>query len=188
MEPTKEAKAAIKLTRADAVKLVAAEMIEQSAGAVERCEAKVIEARDRFRKFVIESARSVHGLALTAALKAVGKDAESLHSRCTYRVYEDGSDSGRSAQVVFSDHQQTYEQRMHITVDVQLQPMALDLAGKWLAALMNLKAAQERDVRVGAMKKEARDLLIKTAMDSSDEGTALVLAIKALAKMLREQA
>jgi hypothetical protein len=188
MEPTPEATAAVKLTRADAVKLVSAEMIEQAAGAVERCEAQVIKARDEFRAFVIESARSVHGLSLTAALKAVGKDQASLHSRCTYRVYEDGTDSGRSAQVIFSDHQKTYEQRMHITVDVQLAPMALALAGKWLANLLNLKAARERDLRVGAMKKEARDMLIKTALDSSDEGAALVAAIKALAKMLREQA
>ena len=188
MEPPPETTAAIKLTRADAVKLVAADMIAQAAGDVERCEVAVIKTRGAFRDTVIASARAVHGLTLTALLKAVGKDTDSLHSQCTYRVYDDGDDSGDTAQVVFSDHQQTYEARMRLAVDVQLSPMAKVLAGEWLTALLNLKAARARDLRVGAMKKEARDLLIKAVLDSCDEGIAVVTAVKVLAKALKKKA
>lgn len=188
MEPTPEAKDAIKLTRADAVKLVAADMIAQAAGDVERCEVAVIKARDAFRALVIASARAVHGMTLSSMLKAVGKDVDSLNSTCTYRIYENGTDSGDTAQVVFTDHQMSYEARIGLRVDVKLSPMALDLAGKWLANLLNLKAARARDLRVGAMKKEARDMLIKAAMDDTEEGTILVAAVKMLAKVLREKA
>ena len=173
MEPTPEAKDAIKLTRADAVKLVSAEMIEQAAGDVERCEAAAIEARGQFRKFVIEAARAVHGMTLSSMLKAVGKDTDALNSTCKYRIYEDGTDSGDTAQVVFTDHQMSYETRFSLRVDVKLSPMALDLACKWLANLMNLKSARARDLRVGAMKKEARDVLIKAEdLPEADMGEA----------------
>lgn len=188
MEPTQEATAAIKLTRADAVKLVAADMIAQAAGDVERCEAAVIKARDEFRAFVIETARAAYGLTLSSMLKAVGKDVDSLHSTCTYRIYEDGTDSGDTAQVVFTDHQMSYEARVGLRVDVPLSPMAKVLAGEWLTALLALKAARARDLRVGAMKKEARDLLIKAALAESEAGADVVEAIKALAKALKEKA
>ena len=186
MEPPPETTAAIKLTRADAVKLVAADMIAQCANDVSKCEAEVIKARDEFRAFVIESARARYGTAISAALGAVGSDVP--YSMCNYRVYEDGSDSGDSAQVVFSDHQQTYEARLRMAVNVPLAPMACDLAGKWLTALLALKAARLRDLRVGAMKKEARDLLIKAALAESEEGMFLRAAVKVLAKALKGKA
>jgi hypothetical protein len=183
-----EAVAAVKLTRADAVKLVAADMIVQCADDVERCEARVIEARDLFRQDVIRSAMSVHGLTLSSMLKAVGKDASSLNTTCTYRMYENGDDSGDTAQVVFADHQMSYEARASLRVDVPLSPRAKELAKHWLHALWALKAARSRDLRVGAMKKEARDLLIKSALAESEEGANVVEAVKALAKVLKEKA
>ena len=188
MEPTPEAKAAVKLTRADAVKLVSADMIAQCANDVEQCEAIVIKVRDEFRAIVIEAARAVHGMTLSSMLKAIGKDAESLHSTCNYRVYEDGDDSGDTAQVVFSDHQMTYEAGMRLAIDVPLSPMAKMMAGEWLTALLALKAARARDLRVGAMKKEARDLLIKAALAESEEGADVVEAVKVLAKALKGKA
>lgn len=180
-----ETKAAIKLTRADAVKLVAAEMIALAAHDVDSCADRVAYCADEFRAAVVRSARVAYYDPLEGALNAVGATVDSMHAMTTYRVYDDGSDSGTSAQVIFSDDQKTYEARMRIAVSIQLNAVALDLRRDWRTALYALKAARERDLRVGAMKKEAREVLIKAALDSSDEGIAVVGAIRSLAAMLK---
>ena len=187
MDINNETKAAIKLTRADAVKLVAAEMIALAAGDVNACFARVEEYCDDFRTVVVDLAISEHNSMLSEALDAIGAGFSSLHGVTTYRVYDDGTDSGTSAQVIFSDDQKTYEARMRIAVSVQLDDSALELRRGWRTALYALKAARERDLRVGAMTKEAREVLIKAALDSSDEGIAVVAAIRSLAAMLKRK-
>jgi hypothetical protein len=186
MEPKPEAISAIKLTRADAVKLVAAEMIEQCAGDVERCEAAVIECRDGFHSAVVARARDKHYRLLSDVLEAVGSKADALHGACGYRVYEE-DDDGPTAQVVFADHPQTYEARFRIAVSIRLSATELKMARTWQLALVALRAARERDLRVGAMKKEARDKLIKSALSGTLEGAAVVASVTALAKALREK-
>ena len=51
--------------------------------------------------------------------------------------------------------------------------------------LADLKNARERDLRVGAMKREARDALIKAALNESSEGQAVVDSIRALSAAMR---
>ncbi len=181
----KEAVAAIKLTRADAVKLVAGEMIELTAHDVEACSNHVVHCRDRFRAHVINLAVDEYYVALTAIGVPIHHNVAGMHKATTYRVYEDGSDSGTTAEVIFSDHQKTYDARFRVALNVKLDSVALNLRGLWAGALGALKDARERDVRVGAMKKEARELLIKAALDSSEEGKSLLAALKALAKSLK---
>ncbi len=176
---------AIKLTRADAVKLVAAEMIELAAHDVAACSKHVVYCRDKFRTHVIELASKQYHYGLTAIGDLIHCDMPSMHKTTTYRVYEDGSDSGTTAQVIFSDHQQTFEAQFRVALTVELDSSALQLRLRWLGALTALKDADRRDVRVGAMKKEARDLLIKGALTDSPEGESVVSAIKALAKSMK---
>jgi hypothetical protein len=180
-----EAVAAIKLTRADAVKLVAGEMIELAAHDVAACEQHVIYCRDKFYEHVIELVTAKYYDQLCGISQLIQRGIDDMHKRTTYRVYEDGSDSGTTAQVVFSDHQKTYEARFRIALDVELDDAALGLRLLWLGALTALKDARERDLRVGAMKKEARELLIKSALTDSPEGESVVAAIRALAKSLK---
>ena len=181
-----ETKAAIKLTRADAVKLVASEMMIASAGDVSMCRDAVDYSQTRFYSYIVACGRSEFAPALST-LVSVSAAVERMHAICTYRVYTDGSDSGSTAQVIFSDHQQTYEAAIRITVSVELDETAFGLRYDWLKALNLLQDARERDTRVGAMKKEAREVLIKSALDSSDEGAVVVKAIRALAKSLKDK-
>ncbi len=184
----KEAVAAIKLTRADAVKLVAGEMIELAAHDVAACSDHVVYCRDKFRAHVIKLASKKYYQELTAIGTPIHHNVAGMHKTTTYRVYEDGTDSGTMAQVIFSDHQKTYEARFRIALDVELDDAALGLRLLWLGALAALKDARERDLRVGAMKKEAREVLIKGALDSTPEGEAVKSSIRALAKSLKADA
>lgn len=181
-------KAAVKLTRTDAVKLVAAELSLLVAGGVSGCEARVIEAREAFRAWACAVALQCHSDAVMEALDAVGGEPEMVHSVCKYRVYADGSDSGDTVQVVVSDHQQSYEARMRLVLTIGMTPEGDRLRAAWLLAMVDLGAAQDRDLRVGAMNKEAREILIKSALDSSDEGVNVVKAIRALAAALKSKA
>ncbi len=180
-----EAVAAIKLTRADAVKLVAGELRELYAGDVAECEKDAAIAARKFRDRVVLQARHENSDQMKEAADLVGVEEHELCKTCTYRVYEDGTDSGDVAQVVFSDHQQTFEAKLRVAVNVKLNAGLLDWRDDWTAALINLKNARERDLRAGAMKKEARDLLIKEALADRPEGHAVVAAIKALSLCIK---
>ena len=180
----KEAVAAVKLTRADAVKLVASEMIEQAAQDVAACERRVNAARAAFRSWAHAVALKQSDTALRAACDAVGSDFDMLTSACTFRVYDDGTDSGTVAQVVFSDHQASFEARLRLVVDVMLSGTGERLRDAWAAALVDLKNARERDQRMGAMKADAREALIKAAL-AGEEGAAVVAAVRALAASIR---
>lgn len=183
MDVPPEATAAIKLTRADAVKMVATEMAEQCAGDADRWGLAVREAADRFWRWMVLRARTEKEHVLDAVRSAVG--AAEIHGHCTYRVYKDGSDSGDVAQVVFSDHQQSYEARFRVAVDVALDDRAFRFRDEWATALARLEEAHERDQRMGAMKKEAREALIKAALADTPAGQTVVDAIKSLAAVLR---
>lgn len=182
-----ETKAAIKLTRADAVKLVATEMIEQCADDVSKAEQCVIACRDSFRAWACAVALQHHSDAVMSAMDAVGAEYETVHSTCTYRVYANGTDSGDTVQVIFSDHPQTFEARMRLALSIGLSADGVAHRASWLSALTDMVAAKARDLRVGSMKKEAREILIKSVLDSSDEGLALVNAVRALAARMNEQ-
>jgi len=180
----KEAVAAMKLNRADAVKLVAASMIELAANDVAACEAALIEARTEFFENAVAIVRSTHFQLLGEVCGDLGRTVESLHASCTYRVYAAGSDSGDTVEVVFSDCQQSFDSKFRIVLSAKLGTLS-HARDRWLAAIMNLERAADRDLRVGAMSKEARDLLIKAALNDSDEGKAVVASIKALSASLK---
>jgi hypothetical protein len=83
-----EAVAAIKLTRADAVKLVAGEMIELAAHDVAACSDHVIYCRDLFREHVIELAAKKYYQELTAIGLPIHHNVAGMCKTTTYRVYE----------------------------------------------------------------------------------------------------
>jgi len=58
------------------------------------------------------------------------------------------------------------------------------LRDAWAAALVDLKNARERDQRMGAMKADAREALVKAAL-AGEEGAAVVAAVRALAASIR---
>lgn len=176
---------AVKLTRADAVKMVATNIAELAAHDVAACEGHAIFCCSQFRKYVIELACDKYDTPLTAIGIPFHHNIAGMHKTTPYRVYEDGSDSGTTAQVVFADHQQTYEARFRIALTVELDAAALGLRLRWLGALQALRDARKRDLRMGAMKKEARDLLIKAALADTPEGEAVVASIRALAAALK---
>lgn len=182
-----EAIKAVKFTRGDAVKMVAETMMEIAAQDVAGCEQAVIRARDAFRRAVCSQARRENDAVLAAVADAVGTSEDQLHATTTFRVYEDGSDSGDVAQVIFSDHQQTFEARSRLEVSVRMNEQCRQLANEWACRLSDAKLARERDLRVGAMKKDAREKLIKAALDSTDEGRAVVVAIRTLSAALKAQ-
>lgn len=185
IEVPKEAVDAVKLTRADAVKLVAAALTETVAQDVASCERRVEQARGEFRAWAVATALKSNDAVLSAAADAVGAELGDLSGTCTFRVYDDGTDSGDVAQVVFADHQATFEARLRIALNVRVDGEGARLRDAWAAALVDLKAAKERDTRAGAMSKDAREILIKSALDSSDEGRGVVAAVKALAASLK---
>lgn len=178
-----EAVAATKLTRADAVKMVATEIAEQCSDDANRWGVAVQDACTKFRAYMIAAARIAYIKLLDEVTRSLGT--ADILGACEYRVYQDGTDSGDVARVVFSDHQQTFEARFRIGVDLKLDGIAKVLRDDWKCALGCLKAAHERDMRVGAMKKEAREALIKAALADTVPGDAVVVAIKALAKYLK---
>jgi hypothetical protein len=177
---------AVKLSRTDAVALVAQQIADDAAGDVAKCERAVIAARDAFRLWATGAASSTYAeqLAMLAAV-AGHANPRKMHGNCTFRMYEDGTDSGDVAEVIFSDHQQTYEARCRMTVSVPIDAQGRELLTTWAEALADLKNARARDLRVGAMKREARDALIKAALNESSEGQAVVDSIKALAAAMR---
>jgi len=181
-----ETKGAVRLSRTDAVKLVAVAMGAIAAEDLAGCEQVVIRRRDAFRKYVVEQARVRFIPVLVPALEAIGGG--ELHGCCTFRVYEDGSDSGDTAQVVFSDHQQPYEAKFRISVSIPLNEQARYTRDEWQAALVDAAAARARDLRVGSMKREAREALIKAALNDTDEGRSVVSAVRVLAASLKAKA
>lgn len=181
-----ETRKAIKLSRVDAVKLVTAEMMDLAASDLSLCRKAVDAARENFTGYVVSCARAEYGGMLNT-LKVVADRIRKMHAVCTYRVYTSGEDSGDTAEVVFSDHPQTYEARTRVTVTVELSARALELRSLWLSELEGLRDARDRDTRVGAMTSEARKILIQSALDSTDEGVAVIAAIRALAKVIKDK-
>ena len=180
--------AQLKLSRADAVALVAKQIAEDAADEVSKCERELIRARDRFRSYVGNLALSHYCETLERLADAVQlANVGDLHQHVPYNVYVDGTHSGDVAEVVFADHAQTYEARVRVALRVQLDDDAIEYRTDWLAAMVDLRNARERDLRVGAMKKEARDELIKAALDSP-EGAALLVAVKALSATMKGKA
>ena len=176
----------VKLSRTDAVALVAQQIADDAAGDVAKCERAVIAARTEFQDCVAGDALEEHCDLLERVASALHVDNVGLlNAQVIYRVYEDGENSGSVAQVVFADHPQTYEARGRLAVSVNLSPGASELRDAWAAALADLKNARERDLRVGAMKREARDALIKAALNESSEGQAVVDSIRALSAAMR---
>lgn len=178
-----ETKGAVKLSRTDAVKLVAAAMIDIASQDLASCEKVVISRRDAFLKYVVEKARDKFNPALAPVLEAAGGG--ELHGICTFRVYEDGADSGDTAQVVFSNHQQPYEASFRISVSIPLDDLARGLRNEWQSALVKAKDARERDLRVGSMKREAREALIKAALNDTILGLGVITAVRVLAASLK---
>lgn len=171
-------KGAVKLTRGDAVKLVAAELTSAYAGEVERAEELVQRARADFLRDVEARAYRENDAVLTPVV------GESPCTRAVYSVYPDGTDDGDQADVVFSDSPKSYEARNKVTVRV---PVDEDLLAAWHTAVQNRERAVERDTRAGAMTREARETLIKAALDELPEGGELVAAVKNLAKAIKER-
>jgi len=179
-----EAVAAVKLTRADAVKLVADQLAADCAGDVTAAEAAVAEARDLFRVWAVRVAVNSTNGGLDAVQAMVGSATLPMSWRCLYQLNE-GEDGGSTASVVFSDNQKTYDARYHAMIDVEIVGEGVQLRDAWARALTTLRTAQERDLRVGAMKKDARDALMKAALSGTAEGEAVVAAIKALSAALK---
>lgn len=177
----------VKLSRADAVKLVAAELQASASVDAEQAEQKVIDARRAFKRAVIGYARRRYELMLTDIATAVGSPM-GVHGNCIYNVYADGSNTGSVAEVVFADDERAYESKARVAVQVPLDDEAKRLRDDWLRAIRARDAAAGRDTRVGAMTKEARDQLIKAALSGSAEGQEVLRAVKALADKVRKDA
>ena len=182
-----ETKAAIKLSRADAVKLVAVEMTALAALDVEACNTRVSECRARFRSWAVLCAVNSTNGGLDAAMHMVGSGTVPIHGQCLHQLHMDESDGGNTTSVVFSDSPKTYDARFRAVIDIDILGEGEELRDAWATALADLKAAKERDQRITAMKKEAREVLIKAALDSSDEGATVVAAIRKLSASLKNK-
>ena len=182
-----QAVAAIKLSRADAVKMVADQLAADCAGDVAARSRAVAEAQDTFRAWAVRTAVNSTNGGLDAAMAVVGSAALPMHGSCIYQLNLN-DDPGDTCTVVFSDCQKTYDARMKLSVSIPVDGIGADLRGNWYDALVDLKDARERDLRVGQMKKDAREALIKAALADSAEGEAVVAAIKALSAALKVKA
>lgn len=176
---------AIKFTRSDAMKMVSQTIQDIAATDLAGCEQAVIRARDAFRRAMCSQALRIYNEVLQEVADVFGKTAEELHATCTYQVYVDGTDSGTTAQVIFSDHQQSFEAKLRLEVTVQLNEAGRSLRNEWACRISDAMLARERDLRVGSMNKEAREKLIKAALDSTEEGVAVVAAIRTLSAALK---
>lgn len=183
----KETTGAIKLTRADAVKLVAAELAQQCENELKRCQQEVYLARERFRQTAASIALKQDRETLSKAAELVGiQHVEKLTAKCTYHVYPESEvDAGDMAQVVFSDNSNSYETKMRLTCTVPIEGELAKLRAAWHDAIRARDRADERDGRASALTKEAREALVKAAMVDRPEGRAVVDAVKALAAAIK---
>lgn len=181
----KETTGAIKLTRADAVKLVVQELQEITQGELVEAEAALNDARDAFRTWAVGKAQYQAWDELEGAMRAVGSRDLSLNSLCNYQLFEDAADGGTVTDVVFTDRVGAYESRMRLTVTITIEDEGLELRTAWQNALTVRMAARCRDLRAGAMSVEARKVLIDSVLDASDEGRAVLAAVKALAAAIK---
>ncbi len=169
-------RAAVKLTRTDAVKLVSAELVSLYADEIKTCYAETQRARLALHDEVQARAWAARG----DDLRLVVGDVPSV--KCTYRVYNDGSDDGDYTEVIFSDSPKTFDARNKATVTVTVDR---HLREEWILAETILHEARERDRRASAMTREARETLIKSALADTPEGAELIRAVRALAAVVK---
>lgn len=179
----KETRAAVKLTRADAVKLVVQELQEITRGGLVKAEAAAEDARDAFRDWAVGRAEYQAWDELKGAMRAVGSKDLPLNSLCNYQIFED--DPGTVADITFTDRAGQYESRMRMTITVDIEDEGLELRTAWRDALTARKAAMCRDLRASAMSVEARKVLIDSVLDSSEEGRSVLAAVRAMAAAVK---
>ncbi len=181
----KETTGAIKLTRADAVKLVVQELQEITRGELAEAETALEAARTDFRDWAVNKAHYSAWDEVEGAMLAVGSQNLPLNGLCNYQVFENGADPGTVADVVFTDRVGAYESRMRLTVTITIEGEGLELRTAWQNALTARSSARYRDLRANALSVEARKVLIDSVLDSSEEGRNVLTAVRAMAAAVK---
>ena len=183
IDPVEAAK--VKFSRADLLKLISSEMQAEFLLDIDKTAAAEMEARNRYRAFIVDRARHSYGAVLSSAADAVGSDIDSLHGWTNSAVYINDVDPlPTMATVTFSDTERVHEGSFVINLNVLFTPALIELRDEWIEAKRTALQARDRDIRKGQVNKDARDALIAERL-KGDGGKELLAALKAFNKQAK---
>lgn len=169
-----------KITRADAVKLAAAELQATTKAWVDAAAARTAAAAVAFQQEACRHATSTHKYTTDRMLVSAARPASALVVECAYRA-EAGVACPAVVCVTFRDSPAEWDARARLVVEVPTAGLLQQLHDDWQLRMGEELAAVNRDVRVGAMTREAREGLIKGLLEATPEGLAVLAALKGLA-------
>lgn len=152
-------------------------MLDQAHSDVLESELVLRSVRDCFRREVCLRADGMFRGLLEPVVDIVGG---ALHIQCdNYEL-----DTSSTIPVIVSNEPYAYEAALRVCVRVPVDEGLLRLRESWADAVVKRNNASNKVAKITEMKKDARDILLKSEIDSDDE---LKTAISKAAKRAKDK-